>query len=273
MIKIYFKKDIEVQAIRGFTHTFNCGEITIIMGPSGCGKTSLLNILGGNLPLTAGTVTFDDLGDLSRWSDSELRNYRRIYVSFIFQNFNLLSTLNVKENVQLPLEMMQLTRKEIETRVEENINFVGLNERLTHYPDELSGGEQQRVAIARALAKNSTIILCDEPTGELDTASKRAFMKILRDLLTVHPEKIIIIVTHDPDFKLIADQFLYIRDGRISHKLTSEELKEYRKTHNLDENEISKILEGDDSMDSTMLELMELKQILTEKIATLKKTQ
>lgn len=223
-IKIYKRGKIEVVALRGLSCEFKAGEITVIMGPSGCGKTTLLNVIGGLDRLSSGRIIVNGT-DIAQFNDKEMEKYRREKIGFVFQFLNLIPELTAEENILLPLELTHSLTKSSREFVNSLLEIVGLGERKTHRPDELSGGEQQRVSIAAALANNPEIILCDEPTGELDTASKHVIMDLLRSVIERFPDKTMIIVSHDPDLKAIADRLYYIRDGAISHKFSKEELQ------------------------------------------------
>ena len=226
-IKIYKRGTIEVVALRGLSCKFHRGEIAVIMGPSGCGKTTLLNMIGGLDRLNSGKIIVDGQ-DIAQLTDPEVEKYRRAKIGFVFQFMNLMPELNALENITLPLELSGTLTKERKEFVHELLNIVGLGDRQTHRPDELSGGEQQRVSIAAALANDPEIILCDEPTGELDSLSKKMIMDLLRSVIEKFPNKTMIIVSHDPDLKAIADQMFYIRDGDISHTFSKSELQAAR---------------------------------------------
>ena len=229
-IKIYKRGKIEVVALRGLTCDFFPGEISVIMGPSGCGKSTLLNMLGGLDRVNSGKIWVADRKgqnyDITKLPDNELEKYRSQNVGFLFQFLNLIPELSAIENVMLPMELAGTLTEEKKKYVEELLDFVGLADRKHHRPDEMSGGEQQRVALAAALANDPEIILCDEPTGELDSDSKANIMDLLRKMVDKYPQKTMIIVTHDADLKRIADRMYYIRDGKISHKFTKEELRQ-----------------------------------------------
>ncbi len=223
LVKIYKTGTLEVQALRGLTMNVPMGKIGVIMGTSGCGKTTLLNLIGGlDLP-TAGKIQFGTQV-ISKLKPNELEMFRRKSIGFIFQFMNLVPILNAAENIALPMRIAGLPLPRIKARVQELLDRVQLSQRKNHRPDELSGGEQQRVAIAAALANDPRILLCDEPTGELDTENKRDLMKLLRSLIDDHPDKIILIVTHDPELQRIADIVFYIKDGVIVDRLEGKDL-------------------------------------------------
>jgi len=189
------------------------GEMVSIVGPSGSGKSTLLNLIGGLDRATDGEIELDG-ATLSKLSDDELTRVRRDKIGFIFQFFNLLPTLTCVENVALPLHLRGWPRAEIEERTKELLNLVQLGHRLDHQPDELSGGERQRVAIARALSVYPPILLADEPTGNLDTATGVEILKLIHD---VHERlgATVLIVTHDANVAESCERTLRIRDGRI----------------------------------------------------------
>ncbi len=223
LFKIYKRGKVEVVALRGLTCEFRRGDLSVIMGPSGCGKTTLLNLIGGLDVPSSGRIIFER-DNISAKSEKELEQYRKTKVGYVFQFMNLIPELNAAENVALPLLLTNVPKKERDHRVSQLLNVVGLKNREHHNPDELSGGEQQRVAIAAALAHNPDILLCDEPTGELDTESKYHIMDVLKNVLKQYPHKIILVVTHDPDLRKIADRLYFIKDGEISFELDRQEI-------------------------------------------------
>jgi putative ABC transport system ATP-binding protein len=223
LVKIYKTGTLEVQALRGLSMNIPVGKIGVIMGTSGCGKTTLLNLIGGLDIPTAGKIQFGTQV-ISKMNPNELEMFRRKSIGFIFQFMNLVPILNAAENIALPMRIAGLSPPRINARVQELLDRVQLGQRKNHRPDELSGGEQQRVAIAAALANDPRILLCDEPTGELDTENKRALMKLFRSLIDDHPDKIILIVTHDPELQQIADVVFYIKDGVIVDQIAGKDL-------------------------------------------------
>ncbi|MCF2139456.1 MAG: ABC transporter ATP-binding protein [Candidatus Lokiarchaeota archaeon] len=271
-IKIYKRGKIEVVALRGLTCEFKAGEITVIMGPSGCGKTTLLNVIGGLDRLTSGRIFVNGV-DIAQYTDREMEQYRRKKIGFVFQFMNLIPELTAEENILLPLELSKTLNKASKEFVNSLLDIVGLSERKTHRPDELSGGEQQRVSIAAALANNPDIILCDEPTGELDTASKRIIMELLHSVIKKFPEKTMIIVSHDPELKAIADRLYYIRDGAISHKFSKEELQALKKQSGEEQNIDFSMQSSDPSRahEVALLELREIDHYVREKIDKIEK--
>jgi putative ABC transport system ATP-binding protein len=213
LIKVYRAGKSEVIALRGLNMHVKDGELVAIQGPSGCGKTTLLNLIGGIDRPTAGRIEVDKV-NIVDMSNHELVRYRRDKVGFVFQFFNLVPTLTAEENVQLPMRLAGKSGKERDRRTKELLQLVGLEERATHLPDELSGGEQQRAAIAVALANDPPLILADEPTGELDRKTGQRVMELFQ-VLNRDLGKTIIVVTHDKRVSKIARRILLIEDGRI----------------------------------------------------------
>lgn len=206
--KTYRMGEIEVAALRDVSLSVGEGEFVVILGPSGCGKSTLMNIVGGLDTPTAGRVLIQG-EDISKYDENQLTLFRRNKVGFIFQFFNLVTTLTVRENVQLVSEMSENPRD-----VDEVLQAVGLAERATHFPSELSGGEQQRTAIARALVKNAPLLLCDEPTGELDFETGRMVLSLLHQI-THERGQTVMMVTHNAAVANIADRVLKLRSGAI----------------------------------------------------------
>jgi putative ABC transport system ATP-binding protein len=189
------------------------GEFLALMGPSGSGKTTLLNLIGGLDQPTRGSVSVD--GDhLESLSSRRLAAWRARHVGLVFQFYNLLSVLTAARNVELPLLLTNLTRSERQKHVAAALDAVGLSHRATHYPRTLSGGEQQRVGIARAIVSDPTLLLCDEPTGDLDRKSGDEILSLLQALNTQHG-KTIIMVTHDPHASARASRTVYLEKGQL----------------------------------------------------------
>lgn len=210
--KIYEMGAEKVNALRSVSLEVNMGEYVAIMGPSGSGKSTLMNLIGCLDTPTRGSYYLNDKL-VSQMNDDELARIRNKEIGFVFQTFNLLSRATAAHNVELPL-VYNGTESEIRKRkAREALQMVDLEDRATHKPNELSGGERQRVAIARALVNNPSLILADEPTGNLDTKTGKEIMKILEKLH--HQGNTIIIVTHEHDIATYADRILYIRDGAI----------------------------------------------------------
>ncbi|UCE15181.1 MAG: ABC transporter ATP-binding protein [Candidatus Heimdallarchaeota archaeon] len=195
------------------------GEMVAIQGPSGCGKTTLLNIIGSLDCPTSGKIILEGK-EISNAKEHELTEIRRKKVGFIFQFYNLLPVLTALENVELPLLIAGVPKAERHQRAIDLLEKVALLERKDHKPDELSGGERQRVAIARALANNPSILLADEPTGDLDTETGRTILKLLKKVNETENQTLIL-VTHDTSIAQLSNRIFHIRDGVIS---TVEEL-------------------------------------------------
>lgn len=211
--KIYTLGKIEVQALNGVSLQIQRAEFVAIMGPSGSGKTTLLNLIGTLDKPTEGTIVLDQ-EDLSKLNESDKDRIRRHKIGFIYQFYNLIPVLSARENIELPMDIANVDRRKSRERTDQLLKMVGLLDRADHRPDELSGGEQQRVAIARALANQPSLILADEPTGDLDTKTGKEIMGELKSLCK--EERVtVIIVTHDPVAAELADRIIYMRDGRI----------------------------------------------------------
>lgn len=211
--KLYASGESTVQAVKGVNVSIGEGEMIAIMGPSGCGKTTLLNVLSGIDEPTSGTVTIDDKS-LFTASDNERSKIRAEYLGFIFQDFNLLPVLSAVENVELPLLLLGNSAGEARSTALDALTAVGLGDRSEHRPSELSGGQQQRVAIARAIVHNPSVILCDEPTGNLDSATSASVMTLLKSI----NEKMgttFLLVTHDSDVAAQCSRILHMEDGEI----------------------------------------------------------
>jgi putative ABC transport system ATP-binding protein len=199
--------------LRGMDLELKRGEMVMVMGPSGSGKTTLLNLLGGIDGADSGLLLVDGL-KLTELQKKELNRFRRERVGFIFQFYNLIPTLTAIENVELGLENLVKSRKEMRERARKYLDMVGLSDKANNYPQELSGGQQQRVAIARALAKEPSLILADEPTGNLDEEREQSIMEIMKDLQ--HKLKItFLIVSHNTRLKRYMDRTLILRHGKL----------------------------------------------------------
>ncbi len=213
--------DIEVKALRGIDLQVAGGEFVAVVGPSGCGKSTLLHVLAGLARPTSGTVTVagKDLADLK---DKQLAEVRRHDVGVVFQAFNLVPVLGVADNVALPATIAGLSRRATAERVEELLEIVGLTNRADKLPSQLSGGEQQRVAIARALVLQPTVLLADEPTGNLDTATGADILRLFRRLH--HDGQTVVVVTHDARVAGATRRILFMRDGLIVREQALTEL-------------------------------------------------
>lgn len=206
--KVYSIGDVKVTALIEADLTIDKGQFVVILGPSGCGKSTLMNLIGGLDRPTSGLVRVNGR-DIAQFDEGAMTGFRRNVVGFIFQFFNLINTLTASENVQLAAEMAPSPLS-----VEEVMEAVGLKDRGSHFPSELSGGEQQRVAIARALVKCAPIMLCDEPTGELDEETGRRVLDLLHR--TTHDRgQTVLLVTHNASISQIADRIIRLRSGRI----------------------------------------------------------
>jgi putative ABC transport system ATP-binding protein len=202
-----------VQALRGVTLAVARGEVVCLMGPSGSGKTTLLNIIGGLEEPSRGHVTVDG-EDVVALSEDRLSELRLTKMGFVFQNYNLLANFTARENVMVPMALGGLTRRERQRKAEALLASVGLADRADHYPSELSGGQQQRVAIARALANDPPILIGDEITGELDSATGFEVMEIVAQLNRERGTTVVY-VTHDPRMARFARRVIQLRDGLI----------------------------------------------------------
>lgn len=210
--KTYGSKESKVKALTDININIEKGEFVAIIGPSGSGKSTLLHLLGGLERLSNGSIKVNGK-DISKLKDKELAEYRRKEVGFVFQQYNLIPVLNVEENIELPL---MLGNDDIdENYINELIEILGLKERKNHLPSQLSGGQQQRVAIGRALATKPSIILADEPTGNLDSKTTEEVMELLKKSIKKFNQTLIVI-THDTDIAQKADRIINIVDGKIA---------------------------------------------------------
>ncbi len=228
--KVYLLGEVEVHALRGVSLSVSPGEFVAVMGASGSGKSTFMNILGCLDKPTKGTYLLEGT-DVSQLSRDELAAIRNRKIGFVFQGFNLLSRTSALENAELPLFYTSLSQKVRKERAIEALNLVGLGDRIDHYPNQLSGGQQQRVAIARALVNTPSIILADEPTGNLDSRTSVEVMEIFQSL----NEKgiTVVLVTHEPDIADYTKRQVIFRDGKIRSDRLNDHQKnaaEYRKT-------------------------------------------
>jgi putative ABC transport system ATP-binding protein len=214
-----------VRALQGVSLRIEAGEFVSIMGPSGSGKSTLMHLFGALDTPTTGEVFFQGRA-LHLLSDKDMSQLRRTRIGFVFQFFNLLPTLTALENVALPLMLAGQSRAAAMVPAGLGLDKVGLSDRAHHFPDEMSGGEMQRVAIARALVVNPEAVLCDEPTGNLDSATSKEILKLLRDL----PEagkRSVVMVTHDSEAAAYGDRIVHIRDGKVDSEEVVQERKSY----------------------------------------------
>ena len=209
--KIYQMGEVRVNALKEVSLTVSKGEFVVVLGPSGSGKTTMLNCIGGIDSPTSGTIVVGG-NDISRLNEKELTKFRRDTVGFIFQFFNLIPTLTAKENVEFALDLVP---KEKRGSAQEVLEQVGLGDRANHFPSQLSGGEQQRVAVARALSKRPPVVLCDEPTGELDFDTGKMILRLMRDIAR-QEECNFLVVTHNSAIAQMADTVIRLHSGEIS---------------------------------------------------------
>ncbi len=216
--KVYEMGEVQVQALRGVDLDLYSGELVVLLGASGSGKSTLLNILGGLDTATSGHVTYHGK-DLTEATERELTSYRRSHIGFVFQFYNLIPSLTARENVSVVTEIAAEPM-----RPEEALAIVGLGDRVNHFPAQLSGGEQQRVAIARAIAKNPAVLLCDEPTGALDSATGllvlNALERVNRELGTTT-----VVITHNAVIADMADRVIHLSDGLITEITSNQDKK------------------------------------------------
>jgi len=211
--KIYKMDSVEVPAVKGISFSIENGEFVAIMGASGSGKSTALSITGALDTPTSGKVFLDGV-ELTSLSESKLARLRGKTIGFVFQTFNLYPTLNVFENIALPMRIHEFDEKEIKRKSTELALLVGLSHRLDHYPSQLSGGERQRVAVARALSTDPEIVLADEPTGNLDSKTSHEILELLKEL-NEKQGKTIILVTHEADIAAYARRVIELKDGEI----------------------------------------------------------
>jgi len=224
LTKVYRMGKVNIPALHDVDLKVPKGDMLCLYGPSGSGKTTLLNIIGGLAKPTSGRVVVDGV-DLTKLRGNELAEFRLRKVGFIFQSYNLIPILTALENVELPLIYAKVPKSERRRRAVEMLESVKMDHRLNHKPDELSGGEQQRVAIARALVNHPSIVLADEPTAAIDTASIHMLMKIIQELNSQMGQTFII-VTHDLLVAQACARSVIMRDGSIERQLTGKEIAE-----------------------------------------------
>lgn len=209
--KIYSNGEIQTHAVKDVNFTIHAGEFIIILGASGSGKSTLMNLIGGMDTITSGELFYQDQA-IHKFKKKEKSLYRRNVIGFVFQFYNLLPSLTCYENVALAAE---LTKHSLP--VDEILQKVGLEGREKHFPAQLSGGQQQRVALARAIVKLPEILLCDEPTGALDSETSRQILELLKQINREY-KKTVIVISHDPELLKFADRCLLIRDGYLTEK-------------------------------------------------------
>jgi len=216
LTRIFGSGEAQVNALDGVSLHVDTGEFVAVMGPSGCGKSTLLHMIGGLDRPTDGLVKIEGK-DLSSLDDDELTDLRREHIGFIFQFFNLIPTLDALDNTALPLVLGGTKPVDAQSRAAEWLEKLEVADRSTHRPDELSGGQRQRVAIARSLVTDPTLILADEPTGNLDSKAAGEFATLLREIVD-RWERSILLVTHDPRISSFADRIIHMEDGKITEK-------------------------------------------------------
>ena len=213
LVKSYTRGDQKVPVLHNITLDIGRGDFIALMGPSGSGKSTLLNLIAGIDKPDSGVLRIDG-EDITHLAEGELADWRAANIGFIFQFYNLMPVLNAFENVELPLQLTNLSRAERRARVEMTLAMVGLADRMEHYPNELSGGQQQRVAIARAIVSDPTILVCDEPTGDLDKQSASDVLAMLKQL-NEQMNKTIIMVTHDAHAAEAAKRIVLLEKGEL----------------------------------------------------------
>lgn len=212
--KVYKRDAFEVPVLNGISLDVPKGDFLALMGPSGSGKTTLLNLIAGIDRPSAGQIVVEGK-EISRFNETALAAWRARHVGFIFQLYNLIPVLNAYENVELPLLLTKLTKKDRRSHVQAALEIVGLSDRMTHYPRQLSGGQEQRVAIARAIVTDPTILVADEPTGDLDARNAEETLDLLQRLNTEF-EKTIVMVTHDPKAAQRSRHTLHLEKGLLA---------------------------------------------------------
>ncbi len=229
--KIFKQKKIEVMALRGIDLKIYPGELVVIMGPSGSGKTTLLNILSGIEKPNAGSVKIKGM-EITKLKEEGIEKLLQDEIGIVFQSFNLIPSLTASGNVELPMIVANKEKHYRKDRVKKLLTAVKLDHRLFHRPSTLSGGEKQRLAIAMAFANDPALIIADEPTANVDSISADNIMLVFRDFMKSNPNKAILIVTHDPAVRKIADYTWVIRDGQFVRRIDSSKLQEEEKDSN-----------------------------------------
>ena len=221
LTKEYTMGEIKLLAVDDVSFEINEGELTVILGPSGAGKTTILNILGGMDSPTSGSIIIDGK-DISKYSDKKLTYYRRNDIGFVFQFYNLVQNLTALENVELASQICKDT-----IPAKEVLEKVGLSKRMNNFPSQLSGGEQQRVAIARAIAKKPKLLLCDEPTGALDSITGKKVLEVLQDIGKKY-NITVVIITHNQIISQMADKVIKMKNGKISDLIINKKPKDIK---------------------------------------------
>ena len=212
--KVYRRDQFEVPVLNGITLSVPQGDFLALMGPSGSGKTTLLNLIAGIDRPTRGSIWIEG-NEISRYNESQLASWRARNIGFIFQMYNLIPVLDAFENVELPLLLTRLSKRERREHVATALHIVGLGDRMHHYPRQLSGGQEQRVAIARAIVTDPTILVADEPTGDLDAKNAEETLALL-ERLNSEFAKTIVMVTHDPKAASRARHVLHLEKGQLA---------------------------------------------------------
>ncbi|GAB91046.1 putative ABC transporter ATP-binding protein [Gordonia rhizosphera NBRC 16068] len=215
LVREYHLGDERVRALDGLDLSLDGGQFASVVGPSGAGKSTLLHVLGALDTPTSGTITVDGV-DLGSLNDEDASAFRRHRVGFVFQFFNLVPTMSAWENVALPRLLDSQSLRKARPRAIELLERVGLGDRINHRPAELSGGQMQRVAIARSLIMDPTILLADEPTGNLDSKTGQSVLDLLSEVAHDTPNRLVVMVTHDPNAASVADTTITVRDGKIA---------------------------------------------------------
>ena len=222
--KEFYRDKLTIPVLSGINLQLSEGDYLALMGPSGSGKTTLLNLIAGLDRPTSGDVIVCGQ-NLGRSSEGELAKWRSRHVGFIFQMYNLIPVLTAYENVELPLTLTSLSRRERDDHVKASLEVVGLQDRMSHYPRQLSGGQEQRVAIARAIVTDPTLLVADEPTGDLDAKSATEILELMHRLNTEF-RKTIVMVTHDPNAAARAKRILHLEKGLLVADVNQNHLKE-----------------------------------------------
>lgn len=228
---------VNVQALQGVNLEIYSGEFIVFFGPSGCGKSTLMSMIAGLQPPSSGKILIRG-EDLAQANQEQLAEHRRSKIGMVFQAFNLISTMNIVENIALPLAFARIDKKRRMARAENLLDVVGMGEYKKHTPSELSGGQQQRIAIARSLVANPWIMLADEPTGNLDSKAANEVMRLLISL-NRKSKRTVVLITHNPDYLDYADRIFYIRDGKVVDTKVNSKVKQ------MDESEIATKIRDD----------------------------